>query len=62
VDAELDFAKLALAEGLEEEIVAKLGDGAARVCGRVGLDSGVVVDILVGRVGGGFFVVGGGCD
>jgi hypothetical protein len=62
VDAELDFSKLALAEGLEEEVVAELGDGAAGVRGRVGLDSGVVVDILVGGVGGGLVVVVGGGD
>ena len=56
VEAELDLSKLALAEGLEEEVGPELGDGASGVGGGVLDSGGVGVDVAVE----GLFV-GGGC-
>ena len=57
MDAELDLAELALAEGLKEKIRAKARDCAAWMSGHIGLNSRVAKDIRIGRILRGFFLV-----
>ena len=45
MQAQLDLAELALADRLEEEVRAELGDRAARVVRGVGDGGGVRVDV-----------------
>ncbi len=58
MQAELDFAKLALAEGLEEQVGPKLWDCAIGMGRSIGKCSGVLLDIK-GGLGRERFLVGG---
>ena len=57
MQAELDFAKLALAEGLEEQIGPKLWNCAVWMGRSIGKCSGVLHDVKCG-LGRGRFLVG----
>lgn len=50
MEAELDLAKLTLAEGLEKEVWAELWDLSARVSSSVGDCGGVSIDVDVSRL------------
>jgi len=57
MDAKLDLAKLTLTEGLEEKVRTKTGDSSAWMSSHIGLNSGVIEDIRVGRILRRLFVV-----